>query len=482
LLQVEKSAPTSISLGTAASPQHAESVTVSESLPGSGAIGELRSLPAAAVALPDEAVLSGLHAKVRVHAWALTLKFKSLLSWVMGLWVTDYWEPGLILFCLLIVLVFAISQEFLMDESREENLMFNWLHEQEHRKHDFVEVLDYVSIDAHGGLQKLESIGRGSSSWNFRILICATRLGAALFNIYFLVDLNTRIMRGAIAYYELGVLVRVLPVDMQRYMSYTSSMALVGVSHAALVAVAELGGVVVLITMALYRVIIFILRSTSKRNKFDAFSSLFEAAWAIFVLSTFSALKLFALVHPCLIWRDFDEHLAKPFFGQSRGGRTFQTVYFLGTRFLAVLVGVCAFGVKVAFVCVHLFEPVKNDLHPFISLVWRWSYLFALLIQTMGALIMEKVLLLRVQNFIAGGMDSKVSAEGYVMREVYMARVAQVLYQEHWMKGRRFEFLVLLLTFSDMDLQHLLLDEDEEKREIRLATYKTVLERAKTVA
>lgn len=432
-------------------------------------LGKLLPASAAAVALPDEAALASLNRKL------LASKLKSLI-----IWVTDFWEPMLVSGCMLVVVVFAMSQEFLVDESKDERLMFNWLHEQERGRHEFVEVLDYVSIDPHGGLQKIEELSNGTASWGMRVLTCITRLMGAVFNMFFLIELNTRIMKGACAYYEPGHDASLLPEDMQRYMSYTSSMALVGVRHAALVAVFELGGTLVLVTMAIYRVVIFSVRRRSPTNKFDAFVSLFEAASAIFTLSTFSALKLFAVVHPALVWRDFDEHLAKPFFGHSKSGLAFQVVYFFISRTLAFLVGVCAFGVKVAFVSVYLFKPISK-LSPLLSLLWRWGHLFALLVQTMGALIMEKVLLTRVLNFVAGGKDTKVSEKAYVMREVYMARVAQAIYEEYWVKNRKFEFFVVLITFNDLDLQRLLLDEDEVKKIVRIDDYQSVLRKATTM-
>lgn len=73
-----------------------------------------------------------------------------------------------------------------------------------------------------------------------------------------------------------------------------------------------------------------------------------------------------------------------------------------------------------------------------------------------------------------------VNEKAIVMREVYMARVAQVIYEEYWTKHRRLEFFVLLTTFNDMDLQHLLLDEDAIEKEKRLDDYHSVLTQAKT--
>lgn len=488
LLQVRKSAldsislplPVSVSHGIAADAHEAHSPTPKLrawrplEAANMSRVGDLLA-PLAILTMPEEAALASLHEQLKLHQ----RRFRSALG---VFWVTDYWEPLLILGCLILVVCFAASQEILMDESKEERLMFDWLHDQEKGNHEFVEVLDYMSIDPHGGLQKLENMVYDPDmgySWEYRIVTCAGRVIGAIFNVVFLVVVNTRIMYGACAYFEPGHGTGPLPTDMQRYMSYTSGMALVGVRHAALVAVAELGGTVVLVTMAFYRAMIFFLKRRSQTNRFDAFASVFQSAHAVFMLSTFSALKLFGVVYPFVLMQDFAEQRAKPFFGHGRIGMSFQIFYFVVSRLMCFVVGLCAFGVKIAFVCVYLFQPVEN-LHPWLSLTWRWSHLLNLLVQTMGALVLEDLLFSRILNFIAGGTNFMVNEKAIVMREVYMARVAQVIYEEYWTKHRRLEFFVLLTTFNDMDLQHLLLDEDAIEKEKRLDDYHSVLTQAKT--
>lgn len=71
----------------------------------------------------------------------------------------------------------------------------------------------------------------------------------------------------------------------------------------------------------------------------------------------------------------------------------------------------------------------------------------------------------RVFLLLAGGMDGNVDRDENVLLQVYCARIMQVMQEDFHDQGRSFAFWVLVLTFRDQDLQHLILKEDDTKKD-----------------
>jgi len=323
-------------------------------------------------------------------------------------------------------------------------------------------MLKHIRINLTGGLNKVSSLIEVDRPRPRRTIKVIAHSVSIMFNTVMLVQQNVMLLRGAVQYYS-GEAHEDLPSALRRYLEFTGNIGgtfnLVSVRHAACVALAELIGLAAMIIWIIYRFFVFRYCKKSNEAKFDAFFALREVFDCVSLLGGFSALRLVHSVHPALIMRQFQWNMARPFLG--RQGPiivTVQFVYFMVTRLIAAVLGVLAFGVKLAFTSVQVHMPVVggNWLYTF---MWRWSVVVLMLEQTLGAIAVEHVMWERVVLVVAEGGDRHVSLEKIQIMHVYLSRIMQKIWEEFWCKGKHLQFFVLMLTFDHIDLQHLLIDE-----------------------
>merc|ERR1719375_3028899 len=93
-----------------------------------------------------------------------------------------------------------------------------------------------------------------------------------------------------------------------------------------------------------------------------------------------------------------------------------------------------------------------------------WAPVIALLGQTLGAVLLDRILVWRLLWLVFAGRDGEIDAGECIMRDVYLAKLSKAIWSEYWMQGYRATFFFLFLTFNDSDLQRMLLYENEEKK------------------
>merc|ERR550537_1414384 len=84
------------------------------------------------------------------------------------------------------------------------------------------------------------------------------------------------------------------------------------------------------------------------------------------------------------------------------------------------------------------------------------------LIQVLGIVQIKKLLRWRLFRFIFGGQDAEVSIEEKLVERIYEARLAQAIWTSDAMTT--FQKLVTLVNLNDDDLQRLMLEEVEHKK------------------
>lgn len=397
----------------------------------------------------------------------------------------EYWRKFLLCMIAISILVFLCVQECVKDQV-DRRLIFRHLNEQDDRRKGFLVVFDHVKFSSDGGLKKVPSLIPLSGPGCQRLSMFFVNVAAMVFNTAYILYVNRMILEGCAAYCR-GDPLDEWPSEMRTYLTLSSSIGLISVWHAVVVALAELLGLAGVFVFVLHRLGTFLLRKSRQACRFDAYSSLMDIAEALHFLSTFSALKLFGLVHPTLIGRDFQAQMATPLFGKGPESRFLHAIFFVLSRTAAAFIGTLAFAEKLAFVSISLYTPLEVA-SPGWCLLRRWCIVAMLIAQTMGAIVLDRILKWRILQLISGE-DLQFDAEETILRQVYYAKLGQVIWEEYWIKcktgsrsHRRLSFLVLMLTFDDRDLQYLLLDENYAMKRREMQEFRKLLHDAQSDA
>lgn len=383
-------------------------------------------------------------------------------SWAhIARFISEQWRLIIILFTLTFMLLFPGSHWHFNEREAERAMFAASFDEEEEGVSKF---LEHIRVEPDGGTKDARRLLPAGSwrKWR-RYAMLLLKLSAVGFNITMLVVMDRDLLIGAAQFYH-GGSQNDLPTRLRQYLrlAATYNASLISVRHAAAVAIAELIGLSAMITWIVYRALVFILfrRSPDIRHKFDSFIAAFEAFDGFTLLGSFSALRLVSLSHPILIASRFQFHMVS----YATGGRVdwmFQATWFVVTRMIVVFIGVIAFGVKLAFASVALHMGKREEREELMVLAWRWSVVVITLVQTLGAVSIERVLWNRVMFFIIAGGDGHVTLAKVQTANVYLSRLVQAIYDEFAAKGEVFNFLVVMLTFDHADLQFMLLDEEE---------------------
>lgn len=322
----------------------------------------------------------------------------------------------------------------------------------------------YIAINRTGGINKIKKLIEVDRPRLRRPFKVFTRIVSISFNVYMLIQQDTKLLQGAEKYYD-GTDTG-LPDSLKRYLEFTGNMSLISVRHAVCVAVAELLGLAAMTIWFLYRLTVFILCRDVVKAKYDAFVSLYETCDALTLLSSFSALRLINVAHPAMLIRKCQFFMARPFMADQNWPKHVndfwwycQLLYFCVTRIFAVFLGCLAFGVKMAFCSVQVHMALSPDGNWLSEAVWRWLVIIMLLVQTLGAIGVEHVMWWRVLLIVVEGGDRRVTLEKIRKANVYLSKVFEKIYEGYYLTGKYLQFCVLMLTFDHIDLQHLLIDE-----------------------
>ena len=192
-------------------------------------------------------------------------------------------------------------------------------------------------------------------------------------------------------------------------------------------------------------------------------------------VSTFSAVKLLARVHPSLISHEYRLWLAesseKLLFGHRRNtcGYAVLTITFVLFNICCAAASVSAFSVKMLVVS---FKLVNQD----VSVWLRLASILATLNQVVGAVYLERVLQDRIFLFVFGGRDANYEDDELAYRNAYETRLIKEIWVQYWDQGNGatgwrtwpqkicngFKAVVLLSTLDHIDLQYLMVEDPEE--------------------
>lgn len=398
---------------------------------------------------------------------AIDLRESALARMAFGMSV--YWPIILVAFTIGFGAIFPLMHWNL--ECREEERKMFKLHNAEdgpagspdspmHRSAS----IEHIRMNPDGGLGKVTSLIKLDRPKLRRTVKVITYLGAIAFNVFMLVQQDVMLLVGAAGYYNADEEGK-LPSMLKKYLEFNGNVSLISVRHAVCVAIAELLGLAGMVIWIIYRFAVFQLCKESNSTKFDAFLSLHEAFDGLCHLGGFSALRLVSLAHPALIVRQFQYHMERPFLGGTGVDRyAMQFAYFMITRCVAVFLGVMAFGVKLAFTSVQVHTPLSSADNWLANYLWTWCIVIMLLEQTLGAVGVEHVMWWRVMLVVVEGGDRTITLHKIQIAHVYLSRIMQCIYEEYWCKGKYRQFLLLMLTFDHIDLQHLLINENSENK------------------
>lgn len=195
----------------------------------------------------------------------------------------------------------------------------------------------------------------------------------------------------------------------------------------------------------------------SEYRQFRYATDLFEESLPI--LSTFSLLKMLRHVHPSLIAGDYSECMQqRSWLPGTTLGMLLTTVYFALTRLFLAVLAIGAFAMKLLAVGLKLIDPSYKFLEVFMQS-------FLLMNQCMGCLLVERLLQDRIFLFIFGGSDTDFREDELALKNVYRCRVAKQIWEEFWVKAKRFQgwkAFVVFMTLDHFDLQMLLINDPPE--------------------
>lgn len=314
-------------------------------------------------------------------------------------------------------------------------------------------IVEYLSIDADGGLDRIHTEFFTRSQWG-RLLRFVSIFVGGLGNVAYLSWTSIR-MLDAYCLYLSGVHIMELAA-LERWKSMGAEMRHEFLPYAAFIAMVELTVITGLLALIVQNVAVFLTIS----EPFRRYDSLRVVVWELTPLTTtFSALKGLRVVHPEQASEDITLALKG---NESYLSKGLTVAWFGVSRCCVFMVGLLAFGVKIvesgAF-----FQDV--DTH----ILLRWAFVAGFLYQAMTIVVLDNVFNQRVLRVFFGGHTGDISEWEILMMRVYQIRVLRAVYRFYSGWNR----VALLLTFNHNDFQRLFLEEDVQKKE-RLQRTSTV--------
>lgn len=124
--------------------------------------------------------------------------------------------------------------------------------------------------------------------------------------------------------------------------------------------------------------------------------------------------------------------------------------------FVAVAFGMTAVGCLVFLAKLCIVARALGDIN---TPVWFLLLLLAAFLnQVMGIISVNQLLLWRVEAFVFGGSDAHVSPEEYYLIQVYLANLAETVWNSKFIPT--YQKIAIMLKMDDDDLQQLIIEED----------------------
>lgn len=205
--------------------------------------------------------------------------------------------------------------------------------------------------------------------------------------------------------------------------------------------------------------------SEAELKQYRIWHQLFHVCCEIFPrMSNFSAMKTLQFLNPQVLGTALSLELTKVEEGKSYCR---VVVVFAITRLLLGALGFVAFSIKFAHLVVQLTSQQEDGKFGIELLQGQIALLFGFVNQAFGITQIAQVETSRLFLFIFGGEDSAMQAGELDRQEAYLACVAYTvctsLSPELPPLRRRLRRAVALLSFTHLDIQSLVLDEDESR-------------------
>lgn len=370
----------------------------------------------------------------------------------------------------------VVDKELADAEDSVENLSSS-IYAQLHADHK-PNFLEAINLDRDGGVDRVGNIWY-SGRWIWSVFL----FGSVAFNIAVLSSLNQSVfiaLAKNMAMHNRQFLSGINPSDIHNmtklsgelsehvhevtagdesetgfiFKKYISDLPtrLVILSAASVVAIFEMFGICYYLLQILFCQFKFVY----SKNEYQAYRSMHELMnYLLPWLSTFSAMKLMAKVHPALIYSDYLDYIEEAKYCKSAMGQFLLSAWFALTRILCACLALCAFATKMLVVSFKLINP---------NFQWitRISGVVGLLNNCMGIVLIEFVHQNRIFLFVFGGNDAKYQHRERALRNVYQCRVIKQIWTDFWQKGDRVKAIVMISTIDHYDLQALIIDAEHK--------------------
>eukprot|EP00747_Dinoflagellata_sp_TGD_P188830 gnl/TRDRNA2_/TRDRNA2_48356_c0_seq1.p1 gnl/TRDRNA2_/TRDRNA2_48356_c0~~gnl/TRDRNA2_/TRDRNA2_48356_c0_seq1.p1 ORF type:complete len:389 (+),score=48.70 gnl/TRDRNA2_/TRDRNA2_48356_c0_seq1:84-1250(+) len=190
-------------------------------------------------------------------------------------------------------------------------------------------------------------------------------------------------------------------------------------------------------------------------------------------MTNFSAMNAVQHLNPQILFSDLALHMVQVEEGHSP--LRVLSCFILWRLSFGVL-GFVAFSIKFCVVHHHLRLLVSAQEYGMNALLSEVVLLFGFINQAFGITRVSTVETTRLFLFIFGGEDAAMQAGELDRQETYLACITHFvftkLYLDECPRKRRFKRMVAMLSFTHLDIQSLVLDEDES-READADTFRT---------
>lgn len=225
-----------------------------------------------------------------------------------------------------------------------------------------------------------------------------------------------------------------------------------------------------LIAVMLLGCTFYILRALCSRRACDRWWHIYMLFWQVFpTMATFTAMKLLFYVDPGILMTEMLLEFSM-FKARCVHGRWLLAFWklckFFFIRAICFVVGLDAFLVKFRETSANYinFSQEEVTLSAFLGSA-------AFLFQVLSVVNVTAIVKTRLFFFIFGGEDCAVSTRDKAKEWVWNAMLTQKIWETH----RPFKFFIVMLSFTDCDIQHLLLHvKSGSKVEVRAASPREV--------
>lgn len=324
---------------------------------------------------------------------------------------------------------------------------------QRHKDEESPDFFDRLTISEDGGLSEVKLIG-SRNGFTVRYITAAMTIFFAVYNSYTIITGDVRLLLSREGT-QRGPIVTPLIINgvvnwVYRLLGRPDDFFLPGVK---LLALAEVTVLVYLLGQLVYT----FARIYSSKKEYNSWLWIAFLAWEVIPgLSVYSAFGLLYFITPTVFAMHLEakyEDLMDDSGALVKSPLTaLQMLVFLLSRLLCGVVGFDAFEFK--------FWQVADEMLAREVTVRHFLTIVVFLMQVLGVIRLSMFVRERVLSFIFAGADGMMQHQEQAALDIFNALLVRRIYREFSPPHRQ----VILLTFSDIDFQKLIISESEKGR------------------